>query len=222
MSPHMKSSKVDTYFKKEYNRVMFTLPDLPYAYTALEPHIDEETMRIHHDKHHATYVDKLNAALENNPELLALPIEELMSNLNTLPGNIREAVRNHGGGHINHSLFWSIMSPQGGGKPTGELARNIDSTFTSFEGFQEEFAKVASTHFGSGWAWLVVDNGTLRILSLPNQDTPVSNGLSPILGLDIWEHAYYLHYQNRRPDYVKAWWEVVNWPEVERIYTMVV
>ncbi len=196
----------------------FELPQLPYAYDALEPHIDKETMNIHHTKHHNAYVTNLNAALEGHPELQSKTIEELMANLNEVPENIRTAVRNNGGGHANHSLFWTIRSPNGGGEPTGELAEAINNTFGSFEKFKEEFSKAAATRFGSGWAWLVVHNGQLEVTSTPNQDTPLMEGKTPILGLDVWEHAYYLKYQNRRPDYISAFWNVVNWDEVAKRY----
>ncbi|MXZ12647.1 MAG: superoxide dismutase [Candidatus Dadabacteria bacterium] len=191
------------------------LPDLPYDHDALEPHIDTETMRIHHSKHHQGYVNNLNAALEKHPELAEKSLEELLSDLDSVPEDIRTAVRNNGGGHANHSLFWPCMAPGSGGTPSGELADAIDSTFGSFDAFVEMFSKAAATRFGSGWAWLCVDgNGGLMVTSTANQDNPVSDGLKPILGLDVWEHAYYLNYQNRRPDYVKAWWNVVNWEQV--------
>ncbi|SFU36385.1 superoxide dismutase [Alicyclobacillus macrosporangiidus] len=194
------------------------LPPLPYDYNALEPHIDEQTMRIHHDRHHGTYVNNLNAALEGHPDLQAKSLDELLRNINSVPESIRTAVRNNGGGHANHSLFWEIMSPNGGGQPTGALADAINSTFGSFEKFKDEFSKAAAGRFGSGWAWLVVDNGKLAITSTPNQDSPLMEGKTPILGLDVWEHAYYLKYQNKRPDYIAAWWNVVNWAEVGKRY----
>ncbi len=191
------------------------LPDLPYGYDALEPHIDAETMRIHHTKHHQGYVNNLNAALEKHPELGEKTVEQLLSDLDSVPQDIRTAVRNNGGGHANHSLFWPCMAPGAGGAPSGELAAAVDSAFGSFEAFRESFAKAAATRFGSGWAWLCAGGGgELLITSTANQDNPVSEGLRPILGLDVWEHAYYLNYQNRRPDYVKAWWNVVNWERV--------
>ncbi|PZN05002.1 MAG: superoxide dismutase [Bacillota bacterium] len=197
----------------------YQLPPLPYDYNALEPHIDEQTMRIHHDRHHATYVNNVNAALEKYPALQNKPIEELLRQIDQVPEDIRTAVRNNGGGHANHSLFWEIMSPRGGGQPSGALAEAINKAFGSFESFKEQFTKTATTHFGSGWAWLVVDEkGDLQVYSLPNQDSPYMKGHTPILGLDVWEHAYYLKYQNRRPDYVAAWWNVVNWDEVARRY----
>lgn len=196
----------------------FELPELPYAYDALEPHIDKETMNIHHTKHHNTYVTKLNAALEGHSDLQDKSLDELLKDLNSLPSDIQTAVRNNGGGHANHSLFWEVLSPNGGGEPTGELADKINSKFGSFSAFQDEFANAAAGRFGSGWAWLVVNNGELEITSTPNQDTPVMEGKTPILGLDVWEHAYYLKYQNRRPDYISAFWNVVNWEEVNKRY----
>ncbi|MBO8171340.1 MAG: superoxide dismutase [Bacillaceae bacterium] len=192
------------------------LPDLPYSFDALEPHIDALTMEIHHDRHHGTYVNNLNNALEKHPELLEKSLEDLISNLNAVPEDIRTAVRNNGGGHANHSLFWEIMSPNGGGEPTGALADEINKTFGSFDQFKEEFATAAKTRFGSGWAWLVLDNGKLSVMSTPNQDNPLMEGKTPILGLDVWEHAYYLKYQNKRPDYISAFWNVVNWDEVSK------
>ncbi|RID89433.1 superoxide dismutase [Peribacillus asahii] len=197
----------------------FELPQLPYAVDALEPHIDKETMNIHHTKHHNTYVTNLNAAIEGNEELQSKSIEELVANLDAVPEAIRTAVRNNGGGHANHSLFWTILTPNGSGAPTGELADAIAAKFGSFDAFKEEFAKAAATRFGSGWAWLVVNNGELEVTSTPNQDSPLSEGKTPILGLDVWEHAYYLNYQNRRPDYIGAFWNVVNWDEVAKRYT---
>ena len=194
----------------------YSLPDLPYAVDALEPHIDATTMTIHHDKHHAGYVAKLNAALEGHDALAAMPIDQLCSSIFEVPEEIRGAVRNNGGGHYNHSLFWSILGP-GGEAPSGDLATAIDSTFGSFDGFKEQFAAAAATRFGSGWAWLCVKDGVLSVCSTANQDNPLMGeecGGTPILGLDVWEHAYYLHYQNRRPDYIDAFWNVVNWTEV--------
>ncbi|MEB1807620.1 MAG: superoxide dismutase SodA [Bacillaceae bacterium] len=195
------------------------LPALPYAANALEPHIDEQTMNIHHGKHHNTYVTNLNAALEGHDELASKSIEDLISNLDAVPENIRTAVRNNGGGHANHSLFWTLLSPNGGGEPTGDLAAAINSKFGSLDSFKEEFAKAGATRFGSGWAWLVVNNGELEVMSTPNQDSPIMEGKTPILGLDVWEHAYYLNYQNRRPDYINAFWNVVNWDEVAKLYS---
>ncbi|MDX8364220.1 superoxide dismutase SodA [Cytobacillus sp. IB215665] len=197
----------------------FELPKLPYEYDALAPHIDKETMTIHHTKHHNAYVTNLNAALEGNEELLSKSIEDLMGNLDAVPEAARTAVRNNGGGHANHSLFWTILSPNGGGAPTGELADEINNKFGSFDSFKEAFAKAGATRFGSGWAWLVVNNGELEVTSTPNQDTPLMDGNTPILGLDVWEHAYYLNYQNRRPDYISAFWNVVNWDEVAKLYS---
>jgi len=199
-------------------KMAFELPQLPYAYDALEPHIDKETMNIHHTKHHNTYVTNLNNALEGNEELLSKTVEEVVSNLDAVPEAARTAVRNNGGGHANHSLFWQVISPNGGGEPTGELADAINSKFGGFEGFKEEFSKAATTRFGSGWAWLVVNNGALEVTSTPNQDSPLMEGKTPILGLDVWEHAYYLNYQNRRPEYIGAFWNVVNWEEVSKRY----
>lgn len=197
----------------------YQLPELPYAANALEPHIDEQTMNIHHGKHHNTYVTNLNKALEGHDDLASKSVEELISNLDAVPENIRTAVRNNGGGHANHSLFWQILSPNGGGEPTGELAEAINQKFGSFEKFKEEFAAAAAGRFGSGWAWLVVNNGELEVMSTPNQDSPLMEGKTPILGLDVWEHAYYLKYQNRRPDYIQAFWNVVNWDEVAKRYS---
>ncbi|WP_058307436.1 superoxide dismutase SodA [Gracilibacillus massiliensis] len=196
----------------------FTLPELPYGYDALEPHIDKETMNIHHTKHHNTYVTKLNAALEGHDDLANKSIEDILANLDSVPENIRTAVRNNGGGHANHSLFWTLLSPNGGGEPSGELADQINSTFGSFDKFKEDFAAAGAGRFGSGWAWLVVNNGKLEITSTPNQDTPISEGKAPILGLDVWEHAYYLKYQNKRPDYIAAFWNVVDWDKVASLY----
>ncbi|CAM5796119.1 MULTISPECIES: superoxide dismutase [Brevibacillus] len=192
------------------------LPELPYAHNALEPHIDAQTMEIHHGRHHATYVNNLNAALEGHADLQAKSVEELISNLDALPEAIRTAVRNNGGGHANHALFWQILSPNGGGAPAGALADAINAAFGSFDNFKAEFAKAATTRFGSGWAWLIVDGGKLAITSTPNQDSPIMEGKTPILGLDVWEHAYYLKYQNKRPDYIGAFWNVVNWDEVSK------
>ncbi|MGD7009374.1 superoxide dismutase [Metabacillus sp. 84] len=196
----------------------YELPQLPYAYDALEPHIDKETMNIHHTKHHNTYVTNVNAALEGHDDLAGKSIEDLISNLDAIPEEKRTAVRNNGGGHANHSFFWQILSPNGGGGPTGALADAISSKFGSYDAFKEEFAKAATTRFGSGWAWLVVHNGELEVTSTPNQDSPIMEGKTPVLGLDVWEHAYYLNYQNRRPDYIKSFWNVVNWDEVSKRY----
>jgi Fe-Mn family superoxide dismutase len=196
----------------------FTLPELPYAYDALEPHIDEQTMRIHHDKHHAAYVNNLNAALEGQAALQGKSIEDLLRGLDAVPEAIRTAVRNNGGGHWNHTLFWELMAPGGATAPGGALAAAMDAELGGFEKFREAFAKAAATRFGSGWAWLVLDGGKLAVLSTPNQDTPLMEGKHVLLGCDVWEHAYYLKYQNRRPDYVAAWWNVVNWTVVGRRY----
>lgn len=196
----------------------YSLPDLPYGYDALEPHIDARTMEIHHTKHHQAYINKVNAALEGT-EYAGKCIIEVMKNLSSLPAEIQGAVRNNGGGHANHALFWTIMSPDGGGAPSGELADAINAACGSFDAFKEAFANAAATRFGSGWAWLSVNaDGTLVVESTANQDTPLSEGRTPILGLDVWEHAYYLNYQNRRPDYIAAFWNVVNWDEVARRY----
>jgi Fe-Mn family superoxide dismutase len=196
----------------------FSLPDLPYDYDALEPHIDAETMRIHHTKHHQGYTDKLNAALDGT-QWADQPLEETLKTLDALPEDKRTAVRNNGGGYLNHGIFWTTMSPNGGGSPTGELARAIDETFGSFDAFQEQFEAKATGQFGSGWAWLAYgpDQG-LHLHGMPNQDSPSMHGHASILGVDVWEHAYYLKYQNKRPDYVKAWWNVVNWDEADRRY----
>lgn len=196
----------------------FELPSLPYAHDALEPHIDARTMQLHHGKHHAAYTNNLNGALEKHPNLQNKSIEELLGNLSSIPEDIRTTVRNNGGGYANHMLFWNIMSPAGGGEPTGELAEAINSAFGSFDAFKEKFSTAAKTQFGSGWAWLTVKDGRLAVESTPNQDTPLMGGVTPILGLDVWEHAYYLNYQNRRPDYVAAWWNVVDWGAVADNY----
>ena len=196
------------------------LPDLPYGFDALEPHIDARTMEIHHGKHHAGYVSKLNAAIEGNSELANIEVEDLLKSLPKIPENIRTAVRNNGGGHYNHTIFWKIMGPNGGGEPTGDLASAISNTFGSFQDFKSEFSKAAATRFGSGWAWLVLNkSGDLSVMSTPNQDNPISQELKPVMGLDVWEHAYYLKYQNRRPDYIEAWWNVVNWNAVAERYS---
>ncbi len=196
----------------------YKLPDLPYAYDALEPHIDEETMKLHHDKHHNTYVENVNKALEGHDDLQNLSIEELVAKLDEVPEDIRTAVRNNGGGHANHSFFWEIMSPNGGGEPAGELADAINETFGSLDNLKDEVKTAATGQFGSGWGWLVVENGELKVVNTPNQDSPLTDGQTPILGVDVWEHAYYLNYQNKRPAYVDAFWEVVNWDEVARRY----
>jgi len=202
----------------------YELPDLPYGFDALEPHIDTTTMQIHHGKHHNTYVTKLNGAIENHPELADKPVEDLISNIGALPSDIQTAVRNNGGGHANHSMFWEIMGPNGGGEPGDALADAIGQEWGSFDKFKEAFANAAVGRFGSGWAWLIVDaGGNLKITSTPNQDSPLMQDVAPdpgtpVLGLDVWEHAYYLNYQNRRPDYIEAWWNVVNWDEVAKRY----
>ena len=195
----------------------YSVPDLPYAYDALEPHIDEATMKVHHDKHHQAYVDKANAALEGT-DFADKSIEEILKNLDALPADKQKAVRNNGGGHYNHSLFWETLSPDGGGAPDGELGEAITAAFGSFDAFKEQFEAAGVARFGSGWAWLVVDGGTLKITSTANQDSPILEGQTPLLGVDVWEHAYYLKYQNKRPDYLDAFWNVVNWDEVARRY----
>ena len=196
-----------------------TLPALPYAYDALEPHIDAKTMEIHHSRHHQTYINNLNAALADLPELAALPLEALLARIDSLPAQVQGAVRNHGGGHANHSLFWQVMSPQGGGEPDGELAAAIERDLGGLESFRQAFTQAALSRFGSGWAWLVVDGrGKLQVVSCANQDSPLMEGLTPILGLDVWEHAYYLKYQNKRPDYIAAFYNVIDWDEVARRY----
>lgn len=199
----------------------YTLPPLPYDYGALEPNIDARTMEIHHTKHHQAYITNVNNALKDHPDLQGKPIEQLIANLDAVPEAIRTAVRNNGGGHANHSLFWQIMKPGGGGEPSGPLGDAIASELGGFAKFKEDFAKAGATRFGSGWAWLVVGkDGKLAVTSTPNQDSPImeGKGLTPILGLDVWEHAYYLKYQNRRPDYITAWWNTINWDEVARRY----
>lgn len=197
----------------------FSLPELGYAYDALEPHLDKQTMEIHHTKHHQAYVDNLNAALKDHPALHTKTIEELMEQLDTVPEAIRTAVRNHGGGHYNHSLFWQILAPGGASHPAGELLQQIEQTFGSFDVFKEKFSAAAKTVFGSGWAWLCLDKeNKLVIVATPNQDCPLSKGLKPFMGLDVWEHAYYLKFQNRRPDYITTWWNVINWTAVTEFY----
>jgi Fe-Mn family superoxide dismutase len=196
---------------------MYTLPNLPYAYNALEPVIDAQTMEIHHTKHHQTYVDKLNAALQAHPELMDMPVEELVAKIAELPADVKMAVQNHGGGHANHSLFWTILSADSSSEPEGKLADAITAAFGSFAKFTEEFTTAATNRFGSGWAWLVVDDHKkVAVTSTANQDSPLMVGQTPILGLDVWEHAYYLKYQNRRPEYIKGFWSIINWAEVER------
>jgi superoxide dismutase, Fe-Mn family len=197
----------------------FELPPLPYDYNALEPHIDTQTMQIHHDKHHAAYVTNLNNALGTH-EFASLAVDDVVRRINEVPENIRTAVRNNGGGHSNHSMFWQIMKPNGGGVPTGALANAIQSTFGSFDAFKAAFNDAGVKRFGSGWAWLVLDkSGKLQVISTANQDSPLMDGLYPVMGNDVWEHAYYLKYQNRRPDYLNAWWNVVNWDEIARRYS---
>jgi Fe-Mn family superoxide dismutase len=195
----------------------YEVPPLPYDYAALEPHIDEATMKLHHDKHHQAYVDKANAALEGT-EHADRPIEDIIANLDAIPEDKRTAVRNHGGGHLNHSLFWPSMCADGGGAPDGDLGGAIDAAFGSFDEFKEKFEAAGAGQFGSGWAWLVVDGGSLAVTSTPNQDNPISEGKTPLLGVDVWEHAYYLKYQNKRPDYIAAWWNVVDWDAVSARY----
>lgn len=198
----------------------YTLPALPYAYNALEPHIDAKTMEIHHTKHHQAYINNVNNALKGKAELESKSIEDLIANLSAVPEDIRNVVRNNGGGHANHSLFWTIIAPNAGGTPTGKIGEAINAEFGSFETFKEKFAAAATTRFGSGWAWLsLTKEGRLEISSTANQDSPIMEGKNPLLGIDVWEHAYYLNYQNRRPDYIAAFWNIVNWQEVEKRYT---
>jgi Fe-Mn family superoxide dismutase len=194
----------------------YELPKLPYAYDALEPHIDAKTMEIHHTKHHQTYVDKLNAAIEGKDDLYQENVDDLLRNFKKVPADIQTPVRNHAGGHSNHSLFWTTLSGDGGGEASGAVGDAISSTFGSFKEFREKFTTAATNHFGSGWAWLVVAGGKLDVISLPNQDSPLMDGKTPVLGLDVWEHAYYLKYQNKRPEYIEAFWNVINWEEVNR------
>lgn len=197
----------------------YELPPLPYAHNALEPFIDEQTMQIHHGKHHQAYITNLNAALEKHPELQGQPIEQLIAKLDAIPEDIRTAVRNNGGGHANHALFWTLMAPNAGGAPTGAIAEAIDAKFGSFDAFKEAFSKAGVGRFGSGWAWLIKSGSGVEIVSTPNQDSPVMEGKTPVLGIDVWEHAYYLKYQNKRPDYIAAWWNVVNWDAVNKLFT---
>jgi Fe-Mn family superoxide dismutase len=196
----------------------FELPKLPYAFEALEPYIDAKTMEIHHDKHHGAYVTNLNAALDKHPELRSWSIEDLLTKINNVPEDVRTAVRNNGGGNFNHTMFWQIMAPKAGGEPTGELADAINKAFGDFAKFKDELTKAGMGRFGSGWAWLLLNNGKLAIESTANQDNPLMDGKLPIMGVDVWEHAYYLKYQNRRNEYLAAWWSVVNWPEVAKRY----
>lgn len=196
---------------------VYSVPPLPYAYNALEPHIDQATMQFHHDKHHAAYVKNLNEALDKHPELKSKTVEEMLRNLSSVPEDIRNKVRNNGGGHVNHSMFWQIMKPQGGGEPTGAIAQAINQNFGSFAAFKKQFNEAGTGRFGSGWAWLVRNNnGKLEITTTPNQDSPLSEGKYPIMGNDVWEHAYYLKYQNRRAEYLDAWWNVLNWDEINK------
>jgi Fe-Mn family superoxide dismutase len=197
----------------------FTLPELPYGFDALEPHIDTATMQIHHGKHHQAYVNNLNAAIEKAPELANKSLDELMTGINSVPEAVRTAVRNNGGGHWNHSFFWTLMGPNAGGNPSGEVGKAIDDAFGGFDKFKEQFSAAGVGRFGSGWAWLVNDGGKLSIMSTPNQDNPLMEGKTAILGCDVWEHAYYLKYQNKRPDYIAAWWNVVNWEAVNSAYS---
>ena len=194
----------------------YEVPPLPYDYTALEPHIDEQTMHLHHDKHHQAYVTNLNGAIEKHPELGKHTAEDLLRNINSIPEDIRTVVRNNGGGHVNHSMFWAIMKPSGGGNPTGKIGDQITKDFGDFETFKKQFNEAATKQFGSGWGWLIWDGGKLTITTSPNQDSPLMQGKYPILGNDVWEHAYYLKYQNRRPEYLAAWWNTVNWDEVNK------
>ncbi len=194
----------------------YELAPLPYDYAALEPHIDEATMKLHHDKHHQTYITNLNAAIEKHPDLASHTPEDLLKNLSTIPEDIRAVVRNNGGGHVNHTMFWSLMKANGGGQPTGKIAEQIKKDFASFDDFKKQFNETTAKQFGSGWGWLVLEAGKLKITTTPNQDNPLSIGLFPILGNDVWEHAYYLKYQNRRPEYLAAWWNTVNWGEVNK------
>ena len=196
----------------------YTLPELPYAYDALEPFFDEETMHLHHDKHHQTYVNNLNAAIEKHPEFFDKTVEELVAYLDRLPEDIRVAVRNNGGGHLNHTMFWEWLAPNAGGAPTGDIAAAIDEAFGSFDDFKAEFKAAATGRFGSGWAWLVLDYGRLKVVSTANQDNPISDGQIPVLGLDVWEHAYYLKYRNVRPDYIEAFFSLINWDKVNELY----
>ncbi len=198
----------------------FTLPPLAYPYNALEPHIDARTMEIHHTKHHQAYINNVNNAIKGKADLESKSVEELIANMNAIPEDIRNVVRNNGGGHANHTFFWSIIGPKAGGQPQAQVAAAINQAFGSFDAFKEKFAQAATTRFGSGWAWVTVSkDGKLEISSTPNQDSPLMEGKTPILGIDVWEHAYYLHYQNRRPDYIAAFWNVVNWQEVEKRYS---
>ena len=197
---------------------MHELPKLPYAFDALEPHIDARTMEIHHGKHHATYITNLNKALEGHPDLQGKGVDDLLRGIDRVPEAIRGAVRNHGGGHANHTLFWEIMGPGGGGKPAGDLGAAIDQAFGGFDALKEKLSAAAIGQFGSGWGWLVLDGGKLAVVAKANQDSPLMDGKTPLLGVDVWEHAYYLKYQNKRPDYIDAWWNTVNWPRVAELF----
>ncbi len=194
----------------------YEIPPLPYDYSALEPHIDAETMKLHHDKHHAAYVTNLNGAVEKHPELGKHAAEDLLRNLSDVPEDVRSVVRNNGGGHVNHSMFWTIMKPHGGGPPSGKIGEQIQKDFGGFDAFKKLFNETTAKQFGSGWGWLVWENGKLKVITTANQDNPISQGFYPILGNDVWEHAYYLKYQNRRPEYLAAWWNTVNWAEIEK------
>jgi Fe-Mn family superoxide dismutase len=214
-SPAAFSGTLQT-FTSRRTTVAYELPALPYDYAALEPTIDATTMKLHHDKHHQAYVTNLNAAIEKHPELASKPAWELLLDLNALPEDVRGVIRNHGGGHVNHTMFWEIMKPNGGGQPTGAFGAQITKDFGSFEDFKKLFNEAAAKQFGSGWGWVVLDKGKLKIITTPNQDSPITLGFFPIMGNDVWEHAYYLNYQNRRPDYLAAWWNVVNWEEINK------
>jgi len=218
IDPLYQSMIFDIVLPTQVQYSMFSLPELPYAYNALEPHIDEATMHLHHDKHHAAYINNLNTALEGHSESMDLSLEELLQNLDTLPEDIRTTVRNNGGGHYNHTLYWQLMSPTGGGQPEGHLKDAITTTFGSFESFTESFNKAGLTRFGSGWAWLVSNKGVLEIMSTSNQDSPIMEYKQPLLCCDVWEHAYYLKYQNRRADYLTSWWNVINWSKVNELF----
>jgi len=218
LAPKRSATAQETFTLRADVKALYTLPKLPYAYDALEPHIDARTMEIHHTKHHQAYIDKLKAALEGHPDLLGMPAAQLLLQLEAIPEDIRTAVQNNGGGHVNHSFFWKIMGPGKGGQPKGQLAEAINAKFGSFAAFQEALANAAASRFGSGWAWLVNSRAGLEVISTANQDSPLSQGKTPIIGVDVWEHAYYLKYQNKRPDYVTAWWNVVNWDQAAENY----
>ncbi|MBW4480826.1 MAG: superoxide dismutase [Tolypothrix brevis GSE-NOS-MK-07-07A] len=216
LDTHASAEKAPISQSTPSGNTVYSVPPLTYAYDALEPHIDQATMQFHHDKHHAAYVKNLNAALDKHPELKSKPVEEMLRNLNSVPADIRQIVRNNGGGHVNHSMFWLIMKPQGGGEPTGAIATAINQSFGSFAAFKKQFNEAGTGRFGSGWVWLVRNNGKLEITTTANQDSPLSQGKYPIMGNDVWEHAYYLKYQNRRPEYLDAWWNVLNWDEINK------